>query len=67
MSVQNLHELTTETVNRHSTELDTMPVRELLTLKNDEDADVASAVRAALPQLTAAVELITARDCAAAA
>jgi len=60
MSVQNLHELTTETVNRHSTELDTMPVRELLTLKNDEDADVASAVRAALPQLTAAVELITA-------
>ncbi len=50
--------LTTETRNPRTHELDTMPVTELLEVMNDEDAKVAGAVRHAIPQIAAAVELI---------
>ena len=60
MPVHDLDRLTTETPNPRSVELDTMPLLDLLTLMNDEDAGVPSAVRAALPQIADAVELITA-------
>src|SRR5688500_11946638 len=58
MSVHSLGRLTTETANPRSAELDTMPVLDLLTLMNDEDAGVPLAVRAALPRIADAVELI---------
>ncbi len=60
MSVHNLDRLTTETANPRSAELDTMPVLDLLTLMNDEDAGVPLAVRTALPQIADAVDLIVA-------
>ena len=60
MSVHSLGRLTTETANPRSAELDTMPVLDLLTLMNDEDAGVPLAVRAALPRIADAVELISA-------
>lgn len=50
--------LTTETRNPRTLELDTMGVSEFLEVMNDEDAKVAGAVRAAIPQIAAAVELI---------
>jgi N-acetylmuramic acid 6-phosphate etherase len=58
MPVHSLDQLTTEATNRRSAELDTMPVLDLLTLMNAEDAGVPLAVRAALPAIAAAVELI---------
>lgn len=54
----NLAGLTTETRNPRTLELDTMGVVEFLEVMNDEDAKVAGAVRAAIPQIAAAVELI---------
>ena len=54
-----LAHLTTETRNPRSTQLDTMDVLALLELMNDEDSSVAGAVRKALPQIAAAVALIT--------
>ena len=52
--------LTTEARNPATTDLDAMSVPELLTVMNAEDARVAPAVGAALPQIAAAVELVTA-------
>lgn len=52
--------LTTEARNPASAELDAMSVPDLLAVMNAEDARVAPAVGAALPQIAAAVELITA-------
>ena len=54
-----LAHLTTETRNPRSSQLDTMNVMALLELMNDEDSRVAGAVRKALPQIAAAVALIT--------
>ncbi|MFD9006552.1 N-acetylmuramic acid 6-phosphate etherase [Streptomyces sp. NPDC059582] len=53
-----LSALGTETRNDRTAELDRMPVAELLDVMNAEDQSVALAVRAALPQIGAAVELI---------
>ena len=52
--------LTTEARNPATADLDAMSVPELLAVMNAEDARVAPAVGAALPQIAAAVELITA-------
>lgn len=54
----NLGELTTEARNPRSAGLDAMDTRQLMELMNDEDQTVALAVRAALPEITAAVDLI---------
>ncbi|MFC6704815.1 N-acetylmuramic acid 6-phosphate etherase [Flexivirga alba] len=54
----NLGELTTEARNPRSADLDAMDTRQLLELMNDEDQTVAVAVRAALPEITEAVDLI---------
>ncbi|YAL83053.1 N-acetylmuramic acid 6-phosphate etherase [Dermacoccaceae bacterium W4C1] len=56
---ENLGSLGTETPNPATAELDTLSTAELLRVMNSEDATVADAVRAALPQITEAVELIT--------
>jgi N-acetylmuramic acid 6-phosphate etherase len=56
----NLGGLTTETRNERTLELDTMGVQDFLEVMNDEDAKVAAAVRAAVPQIAAAVEIIAA-------
>lgn len=53
-----LGRLTTETRNAASTDLDTLPVADLLALMNEEDHRVAAAVRAALPQIEAAVHAV---------
>ena len=52
--------LSTEARNAATTDLDAMSVPELLTVMNTEDARVAPAVGAALPQIADAVELVTA-------
>ena len=54
-----LSALETEGRNTRTTELDRLTVPELLAVMNDEDRTVASAVRAALEQIGAAVGLIT--------
>ena len=54
----NLGELTTEARNPRSADLDAMDTGQLLELMNDEDQTVAVAVRAALPEITEAVDLI---------
>lgn len=54
----NLGQLTTEARNPRSADLDSMDTRQLLELMNDEDQTVALAVRAALPEISAAVDLI---------
>jgi len=51
--------LTTESRNPRSTDLDRLEVPELLAVMNDEDATVAPAVRRALPEIAAAVQLAT--------
>ncbi len=56
-----IRQLTTEASNPASLELDTIEVPQLLQLMNDEDTKVPVAVRAALPAITAAVDLITSR------
>ncbi len=53
-----LDALPTETRNARTGDLDRLPVPELLTIMNDEDTRVAPAVRAALPQIGQAVELV---------
>ena len=57
----NLADLTTELVNPASEQLDELPTIELLTLINNEDAKVASAVRAELPRIAEAVDAIADR------
>jgi anhydro-N-acetylmuramic acid kinase len=52
--------LRTESPNPRSTALDAMDVHQLLALMNDEDASVAPAVRRALTDIAAAVQVIAA-------
>ncbi|WP_037854895.1 N-acetylmuramic acid 6-phosphate etherase [Streptomyces sp. NRRL S-340] len=54
-----LSTLGTETRNERTTELDRMPVLDLLSVMNAEDQSVALAVRGALPEIAAAVEAVT--------
>jgi N-acetylmuramic acid 6-phosphate etherase len=49
---------TTELVNPNTENLDRLPTVEMLARINDEDATVAAAVRAALPQVARAVDVI---------
>ncbi len=51
---------TTEQTNENTRDIDKLPVLEALTLINREDAKVAAAVQAALPDIARAVELIVA-------
>lgn len=55
-----LQGLTTEARNPRTAEIDVAPTERILELMNDEDARVAAAVRAALPDVARAVELVTA-------
>lgn len=57
---RDLGRLNTERRNPRSSGLDRLPTTDLLTVMNDEDATVAGAVRAALPQVAEAVEAIAA-------
>ena len=57
----NLADLTTESPNPRSTQLDELSTLDLLTLINDEDATVAAAVRAELPNIARAVDAIAER------
>lgn len=52
--------LTTEARHPRTTDLDRLPTAELLGLMNAEDATVPARVGAALPQITAAVEVVAA-------
>src|SRR5579872_6189782 len=56
-----LASLTTETRNPRSTHIDELPTLEMLTVINDEDATVATAVRAELPHIARAVDAIAER------
>ncbi|SDE49067.1 N-acetylmuramic acid 6-phosphate etherase [Paenibacillus sp. UNCCL117] len=58
---ERLKALASEQVNRRSSDLDQMTTETILLTMNDEDQKVAGAVRAAIPQITAAVELIVGR------
>ncbi len=51
---------TTEQANAHTRDIDTLPALEALRLINREDAKVAAAVQAALPDIARAVETIVA-------
>ena len=53
--------LATEARNPRSAHIDELPTLDILRIINDEDATVAAAVRAALPQIAAAVDAIAAR------
>ena len=56
------HELPlTERRNPRSTAIDQLPTGEVLALMNDEDANVAAAVRATIPQIGRAVDELAAR------
>jgi len=55
-----LDSLGTEAANPRTTALDAMPVEEMLAAMNDEDRTVTDAVRTALPNITRAVEVISA-------
>ena len=48
----------TESRNPRARNLSKMPTRQILELINDEDATIAAAVRAAIPQIERAVDLI---------
>ncbi len=54
-----LENLTTETRNQRTMHLDQMSVTELLTVMNEEDAKVASAVKEQIPNIAKAVTAIT--------
>lgn len=56
-----LSTLTTESVDPRYSELDTLDVAALATAMNEAEAQVPVAVRAALPQITAAIEQIVGR------
>jgi N-acetylmuramic acid 6-phosphate etherase len=56
-----LHKLTTERRNRATEHLDAMSAMELITVMNREDASVPRAIRAALPQIAQAVDLVALR------
>ncbi|MFK7742346.1 MAG: N-acetylmuramic acid 6-phosphate etherase [Planctomycetota bacterium] len=61
MSGVDLSKLTTEEPNPRSAELDAMSTLDVVTAMNDEDRQVADAVRAVLPQVAAAVDEIAQR------
>ncbi len=61
MNTQNLASLATESRNPKTEHIDELPTLEMLTLINDEDASVAAAVRAELPQIARAVDAIADR------
>ena len=56
-----LSQLTTETRNHRSEQIDTLSTIEMLALINDEDATVAAAVRGELPQIARAIDAIVSR------
>ena len=56
-----LSELSTEARNPRTHDLDAMTTLQLVTVMNDEDRQVADAVRACLPAIAAAVDAIAAR------
>jgi N-acetylmuramic acid 6-phosphate etherase len=59
MSTEQLHTLETEKQNRSSTDLDRMSAYDIVELMNKEDMTVARAVSQVLPQVAAAVDMIT--------
>ncbi|MDE1163633.1 MAG: N-acetylmuramic acid 6-phosphate etherase [Acidobacteriaceae bacterium] len=61
ISAEDLAALSTEQRNRASEQLDSMSTLEMLTTINDEDAKIAAAVRAELPQIAASVDRIADR------
>src|SRR5256885_14827603 len=48
----------TEQENPRTANLSTLPVREIIRLMNDEDASIAPAIRAVLPEISDAIERI---------
>ncbi len=60
-SSEQLGQLPTEARNPRSERIDQLSTLDMLTVLNDEDATVAAAVRAALPQIAEAVDAITER------
>jgi N-acetylmuramic acid 6-phosphate etherase len=56
-----LETLTTEAFRRELSEIDRLPTPEIARIMNDEDATVAGAVRARLPEIAAAIDGIAAR------
>lgn len=59
--VMNFEQLTTEQVNQQSLRLDDMTPLEAATLMNAIDSQASEAVRAALPQIAKAIEVISSR------
>ncbi|WP_375263482.1 N-acetylmuramic acid 6-phosphate etherase [Palleronia sp.] len=57
---QDLRTLVSEGRNQRTTEIDRLPTQEIVALMNSEDAGVAAAVRAELPQIARAVDRIVA-------
>ena len=60
LAPMSLDTLITEAANPRTTALDAMPVAQMLAIINDDDRTVADAVRTALPDITRAVEVISA-------
>ena len=58
---EHLAQLSTEARNPRSAHIDELPTLEVLRIINDEDATVAAAVKATLPQIAQAVEAIATR------
>jgi N-acetylmuramic acid 6-phosphate etherase len=58
---ERLSELPTEARNPRSQQIDQLSTLDMLRVINDEDATIAASVRAALPQIAAAVDAISAR------
>ena len=58
---ENLYTLLTETSNAVTEHIDQLPTLEMLRLMNEEDAKVAAAVAAVLPQVAGAVDAIAVR------
>ena len=59
MATINLDQMTTETRNEKTMQLDTMSVHDFVTVMNAEDQTVAQSVSHALPAIEAAIETIT--------
>ncbi|MEI5840181.1 N-acetylmuramic acid 6-phosphate etherase [Lacticaseibacillus rhamnosus] len=59
MTTINLDQMTTETRNEKTMQLDTMSVHDFVTVMNAEDQTVAQSVNHALPAIEAAIETIT--------
>lgn len=56
--MEDLELLTTELRNSHTDQLDAMPISEALKIMNDEDANVALAVRKQLPQIEKIIQAV---------